>query len=87
MSPLGIIILSFQRSKSGLDITKSHKFGTCFSFTEDNDGSLSLAEFQKAFELLATSPTSSHKLRWQQTSVMGIDLAVAPQELSIKNLG
>eukprot|EP00434_Breviolum_minutum_P032031 symbB.v1.2.028327.t1/scaffold2995.1/size65713/2 len=25
----------------------------------DNDGSLSLAEFQKAFELLATSPTSS----------------------------
>ena len=34
-----------------------------FSFTEDNDGSLSLEEFQKAFELLATSPTSSHKLR------------------------
>lgn len=58
-----------------------------FFFTEDNDGSLSLAEFQKAFELLATSPTSSHKLRWQQTSVMGIDLAVAPQELSIKSLG
>ena len=54
MSPLGIIILSFN-----VRSVLKH----VFSFTEDNDGSLSLEEFQKAFELLATSPTSSHKLR------------------------